>query len=77
MAYIKCLVLSGKIIPDGSTVLPTDDVQIWLHCANIWDKNYTTMSQVLMDSDTQHTLMTTDNAVDYMIRSTTSFMYDI
>ena len=77
MAYIKCLVLSGKIIPDGSTVLPTDDVQIWLHCANIWDKNYTTMSQVLMDSDTLLALMTTDNAVDYMIRSTTSFMYDI
>ena len=25
--------------PDGATVTPTDDVQTWLYCANIWDKS--------------------------------------
>ena len=32
--------------PDGATVTPTDDVQTWLHCANIWNKSYTTISEV-------------------------------
>lgn len=57
-------------IPDGSTVTPTDDIQIWLHCANIWDKNYTTISQVLADASTLLTLIASNNAVDYMARST-------
>ena len=34
-------------IPDGSTVTPTDDVQILLNCANIWDKAYTTIADLL------------------------------
>ena len=36
-------------IPNGSTITPTGGIQIWLHCANIWDKAYTTISQVLAD----------------------------
>lgn len=58
-------------IPEGSTVTPTDDVQIWLHCADIWDKTYTTISQVLADSSTLQSLIASTNAVDYMARSTT------
>ena len=58
-------------IPDGRTVLPTDDIQIWLHCANIWDKSYTTLAEVLADTDTLLALITNNNAVDYMVRSTT------
>lgn len=58
-------------IPEGSTATPTDDVQIWLHCGNIWDKNYTTISQVLADSTTLLALISDNNAVDYMVRSTT------
>lgn len=58
-------------IPDGSTVTPTDDIQIWLHCADIWDKNYTTISQVLADSSTLQALIASNNAVDYMTRSAT------
>ena len=57
-------------VPDGKTVTPTDDIQIWLHCADIWDKNYTTLSEVLNDNDTLLALITSDNAVDYMVRST-------
>lgn len=58
-------------IPDGSTVTPTDDIQTWLHCANIWDKSYTTLSEVLSDATTVTALIASTNAVDYMARSTT------
>lgn len=58
-------------IPEGSTVTPTDNIQIWLHCANIWDKAYTTISQVLADASTLQALVASNNAVDYMARSTT------
>ena len=58
-------------IPNGSTITPTDDIQIWLHCANIWDKNYTTISQVLADASTLQVLIASNNAADYMSRSTT------
>lgn len=57
--------------PEGSTVLPTDDVQIWLACASITDKAYTTISQVLSDTSTLSALIASNNAVDYMVRSTT------
>lgn len=58
-------------IPNGSTVTPTDVIQTWLHCANIWDKNYTTISQVLSDASTLQALIASNNAADYMARSTT------
>jgi hypothetical protein len=57
--------------PEGSTVLPTDDIQIWLACAGITDKAYTTISQVLSDTSTLSALIASNNAVDYMVRSTT------
>ncbi len=56
--------------PDGATVTPTNDVQTWLHCAEIWNKNYTTINQVLSDTTTLLTLISSNNAVDYMARST-------
>jgi len=58
-------------VPDGSTATPTDDVTILLHCADIWDKNYTTIGEVLADSTTLSALIADSNAVDYMARSTT------
>lgn len=58
-------------IPNGSTITPTDVIQTWLHCGNIWDKNYTTISQVLADATTLQALITSNNAADYMARSTT------
>ena len=62
-------VLLGAV--DGKTALPTDDIQIWLHCAGIYDKNYTTLSQVLADNTTLLALISSPNAVDYMVRSKT------
>lgn len=58
-------------IPEGSTVVPTDVIQTWLNCAGIFDKNYTTVSQVLADSTTLSALISSNNAADYMARSTT------
>lgn len=61
----------GQTVPDGSTVVPTDDIQTWLNCANIWDKSYTTIGEVLADSSTLSILIASNNAAEYMARSTT------
>ena len=58
-------------VPEGSTVLPTDDIQTWLACAEVTDKSYTTLNEVLADSTTLLALMSNNNAVDYLVRSTT------
>jgi hypothetical protein len=57
-------------LPEGSTATPTDDIQIWLHCADIWDKNYTSISEIFSDASTLQTLIASNNAADYMARST-------
>lgn len=58
-------------VPDGSTVTPTDDIQILLNCADIWDKAYTTVSQLLADTTSLLAVISDNNAVDYLVRSTT------
>ena len=58
-------------IPNGATVAPTDDVQTWLHCANVWNKSYTTIAEVVADTTTLNTLISDNNASDYLARSTT------
>lgn len=63
--------VSLETIPDGSTKTPTDDVSIWLACAGIKDKSYTTLSQVIGDSETFNALLGDSNACAYMARSTT------
>ena len=58
--------------PDGATVTPTDDVQTWLNCANIWDKtDLTTINDVITDTTTLNILISNNNASDYLARSTT------
>ena len=58
-------------IPDGSTDTPTDDVQILLNCANIWDKAYTTISDLLSDTTSLLAVIVDNNAINYLVRSTT------
>lgn len=60
-----------KDIPNGTTVTPTDDVQTWLNCANIWDKSHTTVTEVIADKTTLNALVQNENANDYLVRSTT------
>lgn len=57
-------------VPDGRTVLPTDDVSIWLACGGR-SEAYTTLSEVLNDSVCLSALIADSNAVDYLVRSTT------
>ena len=56
--------------PDGATVTPIDDVQTWLHCANIWDKSYTTVVEVIADTTLFNNMISNENANDYLVRST-------
>lgn len=76
LSYWGTTNVSFKDTPNGATVTPTDDVQTWLHCANVWNKSYTTISEVVADTTTLNTLISNNNAVDYMVRSTT-FATDI
>jgi hypothetical protein len=62
--------ISVESIPTGSTVTPTNSIETWLHCAGIFDKPYTTLTEVLADSTTLATLISSQNAVNYMVRST-------
>jgi hypothetical protein len=60
------------LIPNGSTVTPTDDIQKWLNCAGIFDKTtYSSLSDILGDSVTFNALLGDSNACKYMARSTT------
>ena len=61
---------STQMKPTGSTATPINDVQTWLKCGGIFDKNYTTVNQVLADTTTLLALISDNNAVDYMVRST-------
>lgn len=56
---------------DGSTVEPTDDITIWLKCANIEDPSITTLADVLANRSLFETLIANSNACNYMARSTT------
>lgn len=63
--------VSINTLPDGATVLPTDDVQTWLSCAAISGLSYTTIAEVIADSETYNALLGDSNASAYMARSTT------
>ena len=63
--------LTISLIPDGATATPTDDIQTWLQCAGIFNKTYTTIAEVLLDTTTLLALISDNNAADYMARSTT------
>lgn len=60
----------GTNIPNGSTVTPTDDIQTWLKCAELTE-TYTTLNEVLTDNDVMEKLFRSENASDYLVRSTT------
>ena len=64
------------VVVPGDVLAPINDVQGWLMCAEIYDKNYTTVSQVISDSTTLNALIASTNAVKYLVRST-GFASDI
>lgn len=58
-------------LPVGSTVTPTDVVGTLIACANIGNSEITTMAELLADSTTLSAVIASENAVDYLVRSTT------
>ena len=58
-------------IPEGSTVTPTDSVATLLSCAGIHDTSITSVSDLLADTTTLLAVINSENAVDYLVRSTT------
>lgn len=72
LSYWGTTNVSFEDTPNGATVTPTDDVQTWLKCANIWDKtDLTTIDDVIADTTTLNILISDNNASDYLARSTT------
>ena len=61
---------SYNFTPTGSTVTPTDDVETLLLCAGVWDSTLTTISAVISDASTLSAVIASNNAVDYLVRST-------
>lgn len=59
-----------SFIPDGRTITPVNDVQTLLHCAGIFDKGYTVLSQLIADTTSLYAVITDNNAIDYLVRST-------
>lgn len=53
---------------DGGKVYPMSNAQLWLKCANI-NKNYTTIEQILADTDTLAQLVMNENANNYLARA--------
>lgn len=62
--------MSLALKPNGATVTPTNNIQTWLKCAEL-NKSYTSMSEVLADTNTLSALISDNNASDYLVRSTT------
>ena len=59
-----------EYLVDGSTVLPINDVPTWLKCAKLESLGYTTLAQVIEDTDTLEALLGDSNACAYLVRST-------
>jgi len=58
-------------LPNGNTALPVNDIQLWLKCAGITDKEYLqTLAEVLNEPETYELLLSDSNACNYMARST-------
>lgn len=62
---------SLNMTPTGSTVTPTDDVETLCVCAGVWDSTISTISDLLTDSTSLLAVILSNNAIDYLVRSTT------
>ena len=64
-------IYSVSFVVNGSTATPLNDVTTWIRCADLQDTyGYTAMSSVLADSACLLALISSENAVKYMVRST-------
>jgi hypothetical protein len=68
---VSAMQMSDDFTPDGATITPIDDYAIWLRCAELTN-TYGSLANVLADSTAMTTLMSSENAVNYMLRSITN-----
>lgn len=57
-------------VPNGKTVLPVNDIDLLLRCAGIKGSTITTLSELLADTTTLQAVINSNNAIDYLVRST-------
>ena len=62
---------SYNFTPTGSTITPTDDVETLCICGGVWDSTITSIADLLADSADLSTVIASNNAMDYLVRSTT------
>jgi len=60
----------GSSVPDGNTVTPINDVTLLQQCAGIANAPYTTLSEIFSDSGILRTIINSNNAINYLVRST-------
>ena len=59
------------LTPVGETYATTDSVPVLIACAGIGDSEITTISGALADLETLTAILESENAIDYLVRSTT------
>ena len=60
-----------ETVPDGATVIPINDVIIWLKTGGLSKRySYTTIEEVIADNTCTESLMNNENAMKYLARST-------
>ena len=62
---------SYNFTPTGSAITPTDDVETLCICGGVWDSTITSIADLLADSSALSTVIASNNAIDYLVRSTT------
>lgn len=55
---------------NGKTATPINDVTLFLQCAGIYDSEVSTLSDLLADTALFATAISSDNALEYLVRST-------
>jgi len=58
----------GSSVPDGRTVTPINDVTLLQQCAGIANPTYTSLFQILADTGILQTILSNQNAVNYLVR---------
>ena len=58
----------GSSVPDGRTVTPINDVILLQQCAGISNPTYTKISEILTDTGILQTILSNQNAVNYLVR---------
>ena len=57
-------------VPDGRTATPINDITLLQQCAGIANPTYTTLAEIFADPGVLQAIISSENAVNYLVRST-------